>query len=185
MRKIICPIHINTKAKAKKYFQGINFTLISVSTVLGNMGRLHCENSFHHAPFRTLRVFVRWGVPCRFRRQKGTYPGTQGTYHLKRFFLKLFFQMPEKFPKNMRSLKQSFQLFSEICTEISHAFIVGRKFSPKMSPNSSHLHLIYQMSNKPSPRNFTTSSCGHGSPNLLSKPKLSKQTLPHPTKNLS
>ena len=31
MRKIICPININTKAK--KYFWGINFTLISVSTV--------------------------------------------------------------------------------------------------------------------------------------------------------
>ena len=34
MRKIICPININTKAKAKKYFWGINFTLISVSTVI-------------------------------------------------------------------------------------------------------------------------------------------------------
>ena len=33
MRKIVGPININTKAKAKKYFQGINFTLISVSTV--------------------------------------------------------------------------------------------------------------------------------------------------------
>ena len=33
MRKIICPININTKAKAKDYFRGINFTLISVSTV--------------------------------------------------------------------------------------------------------------------------------------------------------
>ena len=33
MRKIICPININAKAKAKTYFRGINFTLISVSTV--------------------------------------------------------------------------------------------------------------------------------------------------------
>ena len=33
MRKVICPIKINTKAKANKYFRGINFTLISVSTV--------------------------------------------------------------------------------------------------------------------------------------------------------
>ena len=33
MRKIICPININTKAKAKKYFRGINFTLISAPTV--------------------------------------------------------------------------------------------------------------------------------------------------------
>ena len=33
MRKIICPININTKAKAKKYFRGINFTLIPVPTV--------------------------------------------------------------------------------------------------------------------------------------------------------
>ena len=33
MRKTICPININSKAKAKEYFRGINFTLISVSTV--------------------------------------------------------------------------------------------------------------------------------------------------------
>ena len=33
MRKIICPINLNTKAKAKRYFRGINFTLMSVSTV--------------------------------------------------------------------------------------------------------------------------------------------------------
>ena len=33
MRKIICPININTKAKAKNYYRGINFILISVSTV--------------------------------------------------------------------------------------------------------------------------------------------------------
>ena len=35
MEKIICPIDINTKAKAKEYVRGINFTLISVSTVFG------------------------------------------------------------------------------------------------------------------------------------------------------
>ena len=33
MRKIICPIDFNTKAKAKTYVWGINFTSISVSTV--------------------------------------------------------------------------------------------------------------------------------------------------------
>ena len=30
--KIICPININTKAKAREYFREINFTFISVST---------------------------------------------------------------------------------------------------------------------------------------------------------
>ena len=30
-QKIICPININTKAKAKKYYRGIDFTLVSVS----------------------------------------------------------------------------------------------------------------------------------------------------------
>ena len=39
MRKIICLMNINTKAKAKNYFQGINFTLISVSTVLSAKGQ--------------------------------------------------------------------------------------------------------------------------------------------------
>ena len=34
MPKIVCPININTKAKAKNYFRGINFTLISVPTVV-------------------------------------------------------------------------------------------------------------------------------------------------------
>ena len=39
MRKIICPININTKAKAKEYFRGIKFTLVSVS-----MGKDHCNS---------------------------------------------------------------------------------------------------------------------------------------------
>ena len=41
--KIICPNNINTKAKAKEYFRGINFTLISVSMVhvLGNLVSNH------------------------------------------------------------------------------------------------------------------------------------------------
>ena len=34
MRKTICPININTEAKAKKYVRRINFTLISVSMVV-------------------------------------------------------------------------------------------------------------------------------------------------------
>ena len=34
MRKVICRININTKAKAKNSFWGINFTLIFVSTVV-------------------------------------------------------------------------------------------------------------------------------------------------------
>ena len=37
MRKIICPININAKAKAKKYFRGIDFTLIFVSMVASRL----------------------------------------------------------------------------------------------------------------------------------------------------
>ena len=35
MRKIICPININTKAKATKYLGGIHSTLMCVATVRG------------------------------------------------------------------------------------------------------------------------------------------------------
>ena len=39
MRKMICPINSNTKAKAKDDFRGVNFALISVSTVVST----HCS----------------------------------------------------------------------------------------------------------------------------------------------
>ena len=53
MRNIICPSNINTKAKAKRYFRGINFTLISVSTV----------NCSHASPIYATRISANKGLP--------------------------------------------------------------------------------------------------------------------------
>ena len=54
MRKIICPININTKAKAKDHFQRIDFTLISVSMVIGwvrKKGVFWKRGLFRKSPF--------------------------------------------------------------------------------------------------------------------------------------
>ena len=67
-------------------------------TYLGTWARHPVQTPFVTLLFRTLRAFgkgvsekafylkVPWGVPCLFQRQKGTYLGTQGTYHLKLLF---------------------------------------------------------------------------------------------------
>ena len=70
MRKIICPININTKAKVKKYFRGINFTLISVPTVSAlHQKSLPCgrsqENSFLAGHFSLRRPDSQSKVPQR------------------------------------------------------------------------------------------------------------------------
>ena len=66
------------------------------------MGLVPCANSFRHAPFpnaysvrkRAFQVEVPWGVLFLFRRQEGTYLGTQGTYHLKLLFFNSFSKHP-------------------------------------------------------------------------------------------
>ena len=68
-------------------------------TYLGTWARCPVQTPFLTLLFRTLsRAFgkgvsekafyleVPRGIPCLFRRQKGTYLGTQGTYHLKLLF---------------------------------------------------------------------------------------------------
>ena len=51
MRKSIGPININTKAKATKYFRGLNFTSISVSTGKSEAGRIRIR--FRRVRFQT------------------------------------------------------------------------------------------------------------------------------------
>ena len=66
MRKMICPSNINTKEKAKKYFWGINFTLISVSTVAPKIHqwiprKIHqkiCSDKFPSDSCRSLLVMI-------------------------------------------------------------------------------------------------------------------------------
>ena len=71
MRQIICPINFNTKAKAKEYFRGINFTLVSVSTVVnfevwrgmgGGGSILSGYACFEESQSRRVcRMFLTWG----------------------------------------------------------------------------------------------------------------------------
>ena len=76
MRKIICPININTKAKAKKYFRGINFTSFSMSTVrvffffapiyFSNFSLLRFM-CFFFAPYSRQDSSLSWGATNNYR----------------------------------------------------------------------------------------------------------------------
>ena len=59
--KSAVPININTKAKAKKYFWGINFTLISVSTVLRTENAV--DNAERVLPLRTQNLALSFSTP--------------------------------------------------------------------------------------------------------------------------
>ena len=56
---------------------------------LGTPCKLLSSRSFSERLERAEKAFhleVPWGVPFLFRKQKGTYLGTQGMYHLKLLF---------------------------------------------------------------------------------------------------
>ena len=118
------------KAFRKRRFK--KFPGVSLLSSASKKGRTweHGPGSPVQTPFvtlllRTLRAFgkgvsekafyleVPWGVPFLFRRQKGTYLGTQGTYHLKLLFWNSFSEHPISGPlKNISpALFNKFQKF--------------------------------------------------------------------------
>ena len=70
--------NFNTKAKAKKYFRGIHFTLLSVSTVLWRMTQISFEPEFGSGKIR--ESFCESSEGVRLPRERGWPPGKSGNF---------------------------------------------------------------------------------------------------------